>query len=258
MKIINRVLLVCFSVMLLACTDEIQNSDRAEIAKATAPVLLSPTTGNLVLLKVNAAAIATSVVWNDAAYSGTTTVVNYSIEIAKKGTNFATPTVVSTTTSRFKSLTVDEFNTGVLNANLAPFVEHEIEMRIKSTIGTTGGVPQYSNVTTLKVTAYPSWPNWGIIGSATPTGWGSDTNMDYSLATKLYSITIPMLVGEYKFRLDDAWTFNFGDNGNNLGLDEGGANIPITIAGSYRITVNFSAVAAGGIAPLTYTVVRLP
>ena len=258
MKIINRILLVFSSIMLLAaCTDEVQNTDRAEVVKATAPVLLTPTTGNIVLEKVNAAAIATSVVWNDAAYSGTTTVVNYTIEIAKKGTNFAMPTAVTTTTNRFKSLTVDELNTAVLGANLAPFIEHEIEMRIKSSVGTNASVAQFSNVASLKVTAYPSWPNWGIIGSATPTGWGSDTNMDYSLATKLYSITIPMLVGEYKFRLDDAWITNYGDDANDLGLDSSGANIPITVAGNYRITVNFGTVVAGGIQPLKYTVVRL-
>lgn len=257
MKIIKKIALACLSVMLFACTDEVQNSDREAMAPAMAPKLLTPTSGNFVFQKVNAANIATSLVWEDAMYSGTPTVVNYVIEIAKKGTNFATPTAVSTTTDRFKSLSVEEFNSGALNANLAPFMEHEIEMRIKATVGTAGGNPQFSNVVELKVTPYPSWPNWGIIGSATPTGWGSDTNMNYNLTTKLYSIDIPMIVGEYKFRLDDAWATNFGDNGNNLGLDDSGANIPITLAGTYRITVNFGAVTNGGMAPLTYTAVRL-
>ena len=257
MKIINKILLTCISVMLFACTDEVQNSDRQEVAKATAPVLLTPTSGNLVFQKVNAAAIAAAVVWNDAAYSGTATVVNYTIEIARKGTNFATPTAITTTTDRFKSITVDEFNTAVLNAGLVPFIEHEIEMRIKSTVGTLPtGVAQLSNFVSLKVTAFPSWPNWGIIGSATPTGWGSDTNLNYDLTTRLYSITMAMVVGEYKFRLDDAWAVNVGDDANNLTLEANGANIPITTAGTYRITANFGAAAAGGIAPNSYTIVR--
>jgi hypothetical protein len=51
------------------------------------------------------------------------------------------------------------------------------------------------------------------------TGWDSDTNLDYSLSTKTYSITMNMKVGEFKFRLDDGWSTNFGDNGNNLTLD---------------------------------------
>ena len=101
--------------------------------------------------------------------------------------------------------------------------------------------PQISNSYTIKVTPYPAWPNWGIIGSATPTGWDSDTNLDYDLTTKKYSTTLNMVVGEFKFRLDDAWTTNYGDDGNNLTLEPGGANIPITVAGSYTIVVDFTA-----------------
>jgi hypothetical protein len=55
--------------------------------------------------------------------------------------------------------------------------------------------------------------------SATLTGWDSDTNLDYSPSTKTYSITMNMKVGEFKFRLDDGWSTNFGDDGNNLTLD---------------------------------------
>jgi hypothetical protein len=48
-----------------------------------------------------------------------------------------------------------------------------------------------------------------------------------------------MVVGEFKFRLDDGWST--GDDGNNLTLDPNGANIPITVAGSYKITADFNA-----------------
>jgi hypothetical protein len=41
-----------------------------------------------------------------------------------------------------------------------------------------------SNSYTMKVTPYPAWPNWGIIGSATITGWDSDTNLDYNFKYK--------------------------------------------------------------------------
>ena len=251
MKNLNRLFLACLAMAAFSCTDEIQTSDRAAIELAKAPQLISPQAGlNIVLEKAKENDIATSLVWNDAAYSGTTTVVNYSIELAKTGTNFATPTVVSTTNSRFKTLTVSELNSGVLSANLAPFIEHEVDVRIKSTVGSTGAAAQFSNVVKMKVTAYPSWPNWGIIGSATPTGWGSDTNLDYSLATQTYSITMPMVVGEFKFRLDDAWSTNYGDDGANLSLEANGSNIAIATAGNYKITVNFNT--------KVYTIVLVP
>ncbi len=258
MKNLNKLLLACLSIFALSCTDEVEMTDREAIVAATKPVLLSPQAGqNLVFEKAKENDLAASFVWNDAQYSGTATVVNYSIELAKTGTNFANSAVVSTTIDRFKAVTVGELNTGVLAANLIPFVEHEVDVRIKSTVGTTGGTPQYSNVVKMKVTAYPSWPNWGIIGSATPTGWGSDTNMDYSLATKLYSITIVMSAAEFKFRLDDAWSSNFGGNGNNLTLvDNSQSNLSIPVAGTYKITANFGSVSNSGMAPLTYTAVR--
>ena len=167
--------------------------------------------------------------------------MNYSIEFAAAGTKFAAPTVVATSMGRFKNFTVGELNAAALAAGFAPFVESAIDVRIKSTVGSTGSIAQASNFYTIKLTPYPAWPNWGIIGSATITGWDSDTNLDYSLSTKTYSITMNMVVGEFKFRLDDGWSTNFGDDGNNLTLDPNGANIPITVAGTYKITADFNA-----------------
>jgi hypothetical protein len=46
--------------------------------------------------------LATTIVWNYAAYNGGSTVVNYSIEFATAGTNFAAPTVVATSLERLK------------------------------------------------------------------------------------------------------------------------------------------------------------
>jgi starch-binding outer membrane protein SusE/F len=254
MKNFNRILIAITSLLIVSCTkDDIQNTNREAVVQTVAPVLLNPTSAfNIVLDKAKQNDLAASFVWNDAAYSGTSTVVTYAIEIAKKGTNFAAPKVITTTTSRFKDVTVGELNSAILNAGLVPFVEHQVDVRIKSYVGTAGtAVAQYSNAFTIKATPFPSWPNWGIIGSATPTGWGSDTNLDYDLATQLYSITIDLSGGnEFKFRLDDGWATNFGDDGNNLTLEPNGANIPVPNGtGSYKITANFTA--------NTYTIVKL-
>jgi hypothetical protein len=241
MKNLNKILIAFISVLTISCTgDDVEN--RPVIVAGTAPVLLTPKSDfNIVLDKNKEADLATSVVWNKATYDGDATVINYTIEIAAAGTSFAKPSVVGTSTSTFKNFTVGELNSAVLNSGFKPFVEHSIDIRVKSTLGGVGSTPQVSNFYTIKVTPYPSWPNWGIIGSATPTGWGSDTNLDYDLDTKKYSITLDMVVGEFKFRLDDAWTLNYGDDGNNLSLEAGGANIPITAAGSYTIVADFTA-----------------
>ena len=240
MKNISKLLIAFLSVVSVSCTDSI--SDREELNASVAPQLVTPKTGlNIVLDKNKPNDLATTVVWNYAAYTGTATTVNYSIEFAAAGTKFAAPTVVATSMERFKNFTVGELNAAALAAGFAPFVESAIDVRIKSTVGSTGSIAQASNFYTIKLTPYPAWPNWGIIGSATITGWDSDTNLDYSLSTKTYSITMNMVVGEFKFRLDDGWSTNFGDDGNNLTLDPNGANIPITVAGTYKITADFNA-----------------
>lgn len=246
MKNIIKFLIAFISIAAVSCTDSVE--DREAVATSIAPVLVAPTTGlTFVLDKTKPNDLATTVVWNYAAYSGTTTVVNYSIEFAAAGTKFAKPVVVATATDRFKNFTINELNTAALDAGFPPFVESAIDVRIKSTIGTTGSIAQTSNSYTLNVTPYPAWPDWGIIGSATPTGWDSDTNLDYDLATKTYSITMDMSVGEFKFRLDNGWGTNYGWNGSVYGkLMKGGgtpdsSNIPITVAGSYKITVDFNA-----------------
>ncbi|MFH0760075.1 MAG: SusE domain-containing protein [Bacteroidota bacterium] len=80
--------------------------------------------------------------------------------------------------------------------------------------------------------------NWGLIGSATPGGWDTDTNMDYNADTRLLTITIDLVVGDIKFRANDAWTLNYGDNGANGTCELDGANIAITDAGNYTITLD--------------------
>ena len=252
MKNIIKFLIALISISTISCTDDVK--DREAVGANSAPVLNSPSTLTLVLDKNNPNDLATTVVWDYAAYNGTATVVNYNVEFAAAGTHFASPTVVATTTNKFQNFSVDELNTAALNAGFAPFIPSSIEVRIKSTVGTTGSISQVSNIHTMTITPYPAWPNWGIIGDATPTGWGSDTNMDYSLSTHLYSITIHMNTGGYKFRLDDGWGVNFGDDGNDLSLDPNGANISIAVAGDYKIVANFSSVDLPGMAAKHYSV----
>ena len=77
----------------------------------------------------------------------------------------------------------------------------------------------------------------GIIGSATPTGWGSDTD----LATTdniTYTITMTFVSGEAKFRQDDAWTVNWGSLAFPTGTGtQDGQNIQVP-AGTYNVTFN--------------------
>lgn len=70
-----------------------------------------------------------------------------------------------------------------------------------------------------------SLANFGIIGDATPTGWGSDTDFVYSPATKTYVINSIMLssTGVFKFRANDDWAMKFQPKKDDQALVSGKA-----------------------------------
>ena len=82
--------------------------------------------------------------------------------------------------------------------------------------------------------------DWGVIGSATPNGWDSDQDMTYDPATRKWSVTLNLVAGEIKFRANDDWGINLGDNDANKKMEYGGANIAVAEAGNYTIELNLS------------------
>lgn len=79
----------------------------------------------------------------------------------------------------------------------------------------------------------------GLIGSATPNEWNSpDQKMEYDQGSGTWSITLDLVVGEIKFRLNDGWAWNLGGTPDNLVHD--GSNLPITVAGNYTVTLTIT------------------
>lgn len=230
MKNTIKLLIAFISILTLSCTEDVEY--KTAVANSSGITLLAPTSSfNLILDGAKLNDLATTFVWNDTANSSAGTSVSYTIEVAISGTDFATPIVLATaTTSLFKDITVGDLDTAAKAIGLPSLVEGSMDVRIKSPAGT-------SNVYTLKVTPYQ--PNWGIIGDATPLSWNSSTDMVYNAATGTYSISLALTNGAFKFRLDNSWTTNYGDTGNNLSLEAGGDNIPVT-AGNYTIVANFT------------------
>ena len=76
---------------------------------------------------------------------------------------------------------------------------------------------------------------WGILGDATPAGWeGEDLDLTWNADEQALEITLDLVGGEFKFRANDDWLVELGDeNGDGL-LSQGGPNIRIE-PGSYRI-----------------------
>lgn len=82
----------------------------------------------------------------------------------------------------------------------------------------------------------------GIIGDATG-GFSEDIDLQ-SCGGDVYMLTgVSLSTGSFKFRTNNAWTVNYGDNAPIDGiLDLGGSFIDVT-AGTYDITVNMATLA---------------
>ena len=80
--------------------------------------------------------------------------------------------------------------------------------------------------------------DWGVVGSGY-NNWGAFTDGAFyttSTADEIVSY-VTLVDGEIKFRLNNDWGTNYGDDGGDGTLEADGANIPVT-AGTYKITVN--------------------
>jgi len=87
---------------------------------------------------------------------------------------------------------------------------------------------------------------WGVVGSGY-NNWGAFADAPFYKTNDVNVIVayVNLVDGEIKFREDNAWGNNYGDDGADGTLDAGGTNIAVT-AGAYKISFNVTA--------LTYTI----
>lgn len=115
------------------------------------------------------------------------------------------------------------------------------------------------NLNTLKWSAAPY--SWGVVGDATSGSWDNSTPMDYDHQTKTWKVTVDLVPGNVKFRLNNSWAINYGSKNSTDGivyLDDPGAHY-IGEAGTYEITLKINDVdpaSTGYPATATYTVTK--
>ena len=82
--------------------------------------------------------------------------------------------------------------------------------------------------------------NWAVIGDATPGGWATGTKMTYNPSTKVWSVIVKLTAGSIKFRANGSWALNYGDGGNGTLVEGGNNNIPVSVAGTYKVVLDLS------------------
>lgn len=81
---------------------------------------------------------------------------------------------------------------------------------------------------------------WGVIGSASPGGWGDETALTYNPTSQTWQGVLHLTAAEIKFRANHNWDFNYGSSAKNATLNSGGDNIPVAVESDYSITLDLS------------------
>ena len=326
-NIFKNLFLICTIAFLAgACKRDVQMT----MLKTGVPGALSSSQTSLVLSAATAADTVITFSWNPSDY-GFDAAIGYTLQIAKVGTNFATPKEVNMGNVRVQKYTGGDLNQMVLIMGLAPGNAGQIEARVRSRISDSIP-PVYSNKVTVNVTPYlviinypslwvpgdyqgwdpatapkissklangvyegyvnipggslkfkytshPDWnhinygwasstiTNGNVSGTFNTTGgdlfvpsagywlmkgntndntwsgtkinswsmigdfnnWAGDAAMTYDPVTKVWTGTInPAAAGGFKFRANNDWPINLGDDNADRNLDYNGANIAIT------------------------------
>lgn len=241
---IKYISLACASIFALSACNDDEDIIKLDPSNFVAPKVETPASSTIELLEENAANTAMTFNWSAANY-GTNTPPKYELQIDVKGDNFENHQVLTSTSTLTADVTVKELNLAVIALGLEPFKEGEIEYRIVSTVGTPGSQQLISNVNILKITPYPTdlSTNWGVVGDFTNWGGKPDVQFWKTDETNILVAYIDITefndkgVTEIKFRQDNKWELDYGDNDpSDNKLDKGGKNINIPKLGSYKIT----------------------
>lgn len=221
--------------------------------------IITPEAGSSTILnKETPNNTALTVTWEKVSY-GAPTIVTYALQFAKADTEFAVPVDIATSTSTHATVTVAELNAKALELGLEAGVEGTIEMRIKSTVGTTGSEPKFSDVITIVVTPYEGVTpavDLYLIGDGTADGWNIANSLmpifrDPRENAKHY-YTGYLKSGGFKLvQQIGQWAPMYGTNGSKVQYraTEGDADpgaFPTTAAGYYSFEINLK--------DLTYTI----
>ncbi|TAJ14111.1 SusF/SusE family outer membrane protein [Marinilabiliaceae bacterium JC017] len=239
-KILTVLLVGAF--MFASCEHDIDPKVPSDAVK---PVLEAPAGGGTyVLEKVNEEEIFNTFEWSDADFK-LPVVVEYALEVDAKGGDFSNRKIITQSIESPLAIKVSDFNKGLLAAGFEDGQAHDVIVRVVANNHLA------TDPIEMNVTPYFDAEPWSVIGSAVG-GWDvkNDQFMAYDKNKDVYTITLDMTPGDFKFRAskkdDDPWKYNLGltgdsrviDNEENVELtDDNGANMKCS-GGNYTITLD--------------------
>ncbi|NOR28203.1 MAG: SusF/SusE family outer membrane protein [Lutibacter sp.] len=232
MKNIFKVLLLSIILVTIASCDN-EDTVQLTLAPQGSGVITEPAQGTTIVLNPEETQInpALTINWTSSNY-GTPTEITYTVEVAATGTNFEEPYVAASTINRYVSFNIGELNGIAVSAGLSPFVEGELDIRLKSSVGTTGSQEQISETVIIFVTPFTTdLPKIAVPGNH--QGW--DPASAQTLAASAFGETdyegYVWLDGQFKFIApNETGGFFWGnlDWGDASGVD--GSNTGVLVA----------------------------
>lgn len=141
--------------------------------------IITPESGSSTILnKDTPNNMALTLSWEKVNY-GNPTIITYTVQFAASNTEFAAPVDITTATTTHATITVAELNAKALELGLTANVEGTIDVRIKSTVGTTLSEPKFSTPITIALTPYRGvFPKIDLflVGPGTAAGWSVTSN----------------------------------------------------------------------------------
>ncbi|UOR03505.1 SusE domain-containing protein [Hymenobacter aerilatus] len=238
------------ALLLTACEKE---DEKTVIHPSGGPTLTASSTALGTLSMDNAAKEAVTFNWTAPNY-GYAAAVTYTLQLDVKGNNFKSPSEF-TTTSSSRTLTVSELNSALLALGIAPGSAGQLDVRVKSDVGSNTAYAQLSSVTSLTATPYLSviaYPSLYVPGDY--QGWAPDKAPRVASPTNngTYEGYINFAsASPFKFTSTPSWAnTNYGLVGtvttnattkvtsSSLSTDGGAGNLSVPTAGYYRIVVD--------------------
>lgn len=189
--------------------------------------------------------------WSNADFSVPTN-TTYELQSSISG-DFTDANVISSTNSNELAMTIGQMMTVATAMGLDAGGNNTgtFSVRLRAYPGDNGGsVEAYSNTLMINIKLIGgdtggsgiAPATWGVVGSGY-NDWGSagpDGQFYTTSEADVFVAYVTLIDGDIKFRENNDWGNDFGDNDANGTLDPGGADIAVT-AGTYKITMNVGA-----------------
>jgi hypothetical protein len=242
-NIINKILFILtISIVTISCDDR-----ELAILNDDANAVLSVSESVLVLDDDFPDQTALTTTWTQPDF-GFDAVPTYKLLIDFAGGDFSSPITFAVGSSLEKSLITQELNSKLITFGAEADTATEFDFKVLTSLSDVSNT--FSNIQTISITPYSSIldlsTTWGVVGSAA-NNWGATPDLPFYQTgnDNIYVAYVTLTNGEIKFRENNDWTLNYGDDGNDGTLEQNGGNIPVT-AGNYKIVLNLN--------DLTYTI----